>query len=123
MARQDVHFFDVHRPLPHRGDHHAHRQVVLQTANPDLPFADLAGQLVQGEPHVERLVDEPEAREAQSRLVLDRSQAGNLLRVGEANLVGTGRLVHGVMLVRRLHRGTAALTLWDRGVDVGTVSA
>ena len=40
-------------------------------------------------------------------------QARNLVRAGEANLVGTGRLVHGVMLVRRLHRGTAALTLGD----------
>ena len=66
-----------------------------------------------GERHVERLVDEPKAREAHARLVLDRSQARNLVRAGEANLVGTGRLVHGVMLVRRLHRGTAALTLGD----------
>jgi len=56
--------------------------------HPDLPQADEAGQLVQGERHVERLVDEPEAREDRASLILDLWQARDVVRAGEANPVG-----------------------------------
>jgi hypothetical protein len=36
MRPQDVHLLDVGGPLPHRGNHHAHGQAVLQAGHPDL---------------------------------------------------------------------------------------
>jgi hypothetical protein len=51
-----------------------------QAAHPDLPQADKASQIVQGERHVERLVDQPEAAEDRTRLILDRLQARDLVR-------------------------------------------
>src|SRR6266478_6965804 len=95
MPWQDVHLLDVHGPLPHRSDHHAHGEAVLQAAHPDLPHTDEAGQVVLGERHVERLIDEPEAREDRARLILDLPQARDLVREGEANPVGIWLLVHG----------------------------
>ena len=98
MLRQDIHLLDVRGSLPYRGDHHAHEEAVLLAAYPDLPHADEAGQVVQGKRHVERLMDEPEAREDRARLILDLLQARDLVRAGEANPVGICLLVHGVVL-------------------------
>lgn len=84
----DVHLLEVDVSILHRGDHHAHEEVILQAAHPDLPHVDETCQVVQRERRVERLVDEPEAGDL-ARLVLDLdlAQARGVAWDGEANPV------------------------------------
>ena len=63
------------------------------------PHADQTSQVVQGERHVEGLIDEPQAREDPARRILDRPQARDLIRAGKANAVGSCLLPHSVPLV------------------------
>ena len=73
MRRQNVHLLDVRGSLPQRCDHHAHGEVVLPAAHPDLSHPDKTDQVMARERPVERLIDQPEAREDPSRLILDLS--------------------------------------------------
>jgi hypothetical protein len=88
VRREDGHLLDVDVALPDGGDPHADRRFVVEARHPYLSNADKPVEVLQGERHIERLVDESESGEQRGCLILDLSQTSHLLRPGKANPVG-----------------------------------